>query len=708
MIHVSFIFVDYSKKMIVAGANLISSLALDIREQKWAEFLIVFLAFFLGAKFGQYFFLIAQTSPALIWPPAGIGLAAVLLRGYKMWVPIAAASFLATATSPNDPPLLVIMATTVGQPAGLLLGVYILKKINFSMTFDSVRDVIVFCIGALFFATIAPLIITWAQTVAGVLSDSIYLSWSRGWAGRLLSILILTPLIVTWLTWRPRVKTRGEVLEKILALAILAISIYLLFWSKLAQSLSFIALLLMMVALFWVAIRMNFRTMTLALFLITIFGILGATVGPIGADGFPLNTRLFSIELFLILIAPIFYLFTALSKQHRVALAISRRRSEELEGALHRLEKSDRQKDAFISTLAHELRNPLGAILNSLEFLQMKHLRSEETKEPLGIAVRQSRQIDKMLRSLLDASRVQQGKVELEMQKINAVSIIKRASETIKPLLRKGKQHFTVEIPDAGFEINCDPMRVEQILINLLSNAIKYTEKDGQITLTVSEENDYAVFRVKDTGRGLTSDMIDKIFDLFVQVNQTNSIQGGLGIGLTLSRDLALLHGGTLTVRSAGLGKGSEFTLRIPINTDFYMAKKKQKSESSVKLPKRRRILLVDDNADLVHIFEKILKMLGQDVRSTLDSEQALTEARAFKPDIIFLDIGLPNKDGHELAREFRAEKEFDDATLVALSGYGQPEDKLRSQKSGFDAHLVKPVGIEEIRKILVSGIKND
>ena len=697
-------------------SRAISNIARDLREQNILEFLIVFLAFFIGAKFGQNFFLTAQTSPAVIWPPAGIGLAAVLLRGYKMWVPIAAAAFLASATSPSSPPIVVILAVTIGHTVAPIIATYVFRKLNLSLTFDTVRDVVIFSFGVFFFSMIAPALITSAQVIAGTLIDSAYLSWSRGWAGRLFSMLILTPLILSWFSWRlrnpshPKKSDFKHILEKTSAFLLLAVSIYFLFWSEVAQSLSFLSLLFMMIALIWMSNRMNFRTITLAFFLIATFGIIGAVIAGGGPDRPPLNSRLFSIELFLILVAPIFYLFSAVSKERRTAVAMSRRRSEELETAMNKLEKQDRQKDAFISTLAHELRNPLAAILNSLEFLQMKGLRSEEFKEPLGIAVRQSRQIDKMLRHLLDVSRVQKGKAELEMQKINALSIIKRASETIKPLLRKGKQHFTVEIPDAGFEINCDPMRVEQILVNLLSNAIKYTEKDGQITLTVSEETDYAVFRVKDTGRGLTSDTVDKIFDLFVQVNHTNAIQGGLGIGLTLSRDLAKLHGGTLEAESQGLGKGSVFTLRIPSRLDVNMAKdqKKQKSETLMKLPKRRRVLLIDDNADLVQIFERILKMLGQDVHSILDGERAIEEARAFKPDIIFLDIGLPNKDGHELAREFRAEKEFDDAKLVALSGYGQPEDKLKSQKSGFDGHLVKPVSIEDIREILISGAKFD
>lgn len=700
--------VGYSLKMSQAFSRAVSLLVRDLKGQRSLEFFLVFLAFFLSSKFGQQFFITFQTSPAIIWPSAGIGLAAVLLRGYKMWVPIAAASFLATATSPTAQPLIVILGATIGQTIMLVVGAYALHKLNFINTFETIRDVIVFCVGILFISMIAPTVITASQGMAGTLSDGIYVSWSRGWAGRVLSMLVLTPLLITWLSWRPREKSGRQILEKSLAILLLGASIYLLFWTPLAQNLSFIALLMMMLALFWMALRMNFRTMSLALFLIAAFGIWGAVSVPNAAET-PLNLRLFSIELFIILIAPIFYLFTALVKQHRMALAISRRRSDELETAMSKLEELDRQKDTFISTLAHELRNPLGAILHSLEFLQMEGLPSDERKEPLGIAVRQSRQIDKMLKNLLDTSRAQQGKIALEREDIYAATIVKRAVETSKPLLKKGKQQFTMEMPGSGLRINCDPLRVEQILVNLLSNAIKYTEKGGKIILSVFPENGWAVFRVKDTGRGLARDTIDRVFDLFVQVNQNNEIQGGLGIGLTLSRILAELHGGTLTAESSGLGKGSEFTLRIPVEKDTEMSKeqKKQKEKSPV-LPKRRRILVVDDNADLVNVFKKILTALGQDVHAVLESRQVLAEALSWKPDIIFLDLGMPEKDGYELAREIRAEKKLDKAKLIALSGYGQPEDKSKSQKSGFDAHIVKPVSIEELKELLISGIKND
>ncbi|KKW19996.1 MAG: Multi-sensor hybrid histidine kinase [Parcubacteria group bacterium GW2011_GWA2_51_10] len=692
---------NYSSSMPRFLRTILNTLMRDIREQKILPFLIVFGAFFLGAKFGQYFYLNYETSPALILPTAGIALAAVLLRGYRMWVPIALASLIASLTSPQDPPTIVLLAATLGQTLQPIAGAFFLKKLGFEMTFDRTRDVLFFTGVAFVSATIAPTIIVAAQAAAGSLMDSLYLTWSRGWAGRLLSMLIITPLLLSWLLNNAKSLSRKEVVENMLAFGLLLLSTYLLFWLPIAQSLAFLFLLLLMMTLFWVALRMNFRLMALAFFLITSLGIAGA-IEVADALPMPLNQRLFSIELFMTLIAPIFFLFSALVKERRIALAISRRRAQELEEAMLQLEKSDRAKDEFIATLAHELRNPLAALQHELELIKFLGMRRRGAADSLSAAMRQTKQIDRMLRNLLDTARAQQGKIELRLKAIDAAQVASHAIETVRPLLLSGNQIFTHTVTPKSFFIVCDPMRIEQIIVNLLSNAVKYTAEGGRIEFIVRRQDKVAEFIVKDTGRGIAADMIQKIFDIFVQAAHTNLIQAGLGIGLTLSRNLAQLHGGTLTAVSGGVGKGSEFTLRIPLTNDLAMPHKERKRKAATQKSRTpRRVLVVDDNVDLATAFEKILGMLGHDVRTVHDGNLALKAALEFHPSVVFLDLAMPNKDGYAIAREMRLEPTLEDVSIIALSGYGQEEDRARTAGAGFDGHVVKPISIENIRGIL-------
>lgn len=540
-------------------------IAEDLRNATSRDLLVmgvVFLAIILGAKFGQYIYFVAQISPAIIWIPAGVGVAAVLLGGYRMWVPIALAALLSSATSAGNPSFLTVVFSTLGQTFQPLVGAYLLERWGFDRTFEDHVDVIYLTFAAMLMSAVTPTLVTFGALLSGSLADNAYLNWSRVWAGHVLSIMVLTPFLLTWLRRSPSVAGK-QFFERLTVFLILLITIYLLFWTNLSQSLSFLLLFLHFIPLFWIALRLNFRFMTLAIFLIATIGIAGTIFADISRPT-PLNQRLFSIELYLILIAPIFYLFASLAKERRVAFAISTRRTQELEAAMHRLEDQDRQKDEFISTLAHELRNPLAALLHSLELMQLQGLHTAGARNSMGIAIRQTGQIERMLSSLLDVSRATQGKIALDLKPVPAAELVNQAVETIVPQIEAGRQHFKIDM-QKDFKMTCDPLRIEQILVNLLANSIKYTEPGGYITLSVSRDGNDAVFSVRDTGKGIAPEMLDKIFDMFVQANQAFSIQGGLGIGLTLSRTLSRLHGGTLTAASSGIGKGSEFTLRIPV-----------------------------------------------------------------------------------------------------------------------------------------------
>ncbi len=523
----------------------------------------VFLVLLITAKLGQYLLDSEQISPAVVWAPSGIALAAMLLRGYHMWIPITAAAFLGSITSTAEVHVLVFLAAVLGQALQPVIATYLLRRWNFVPTFESMRHVLVFTLVTLIVCAVIPTLSAGTRYLTETLVDGFYQTWTRIWAAHMFSILVLTPLLLTWILRRPTFTRRGF-FDALLAFSALSASLYLLFWTTLAQSFSFLFLLAMFIVFFWIALRLNFRAMTLAVFLMAAIGMAGPLLSGVETAQ-PINQRLFTIELFVILFAPMFFMFSALVKERRVAFAMSTSRARDLEAALRRLEESDRQKDEFISTLAHELRNPLGALLNSLELIQLQGVRASDTDESLAIAVRQTGQIDKMLRNLLDSSRATQGKIELALEEVEAADLLRNALETIQPILKDGGQILKAELPQKKLHVQCDPLRVEQILVNLLSNAIKYTDRNGRIAVSAERDGTMVVFRVSDTGKGVAPEMIDKIFDIFVQDRRALSIQGGLGIGLTLSRKLAELHGGSVTATSAGLGLGSQFTLRLPL-----------------------------------------------------------------------------------------------------------------------------------------------
>jgi signal transduction histidine kinase len=372
------------------------------------------------------------------------------------------------------------------------------------------------------------------------------------------------------------------------------------------------------------------------------------------------------------------------------------------------LKEAARRKDEFLAVLAHELRNPLAPIRNALQILGLaggQDLTGKEDQRLLKMVDRQVRHLVRLVDDLLEVSRITRGKVHLRKELVDLRVLVENAVETSRPLIDAAGHQLIVSVPSEPLMLEADPVRLVQVLANLLNNAGKYMDPGGHIWLTAQRQGDEVVVRVRDTGIGIPAELLPHIFDLFTQVDRLSGrSQGGLGVGLTVAQSLVNMHGGTIHAHSAGPGRGSEFTVILPLAP----RPSAQRGEEPAGGPQSRalpgyRVLIVDDNRDAAESLGLLLSLLGSEVRVVYDGPAALEAMSREQPAVVLLDIGMPGMDGYEVARRVRQQPALKDVTLIALTGWGQEEDRRRCCEAGFDHHLVKPVEIDVLQALLAS-----
>ena len=366
--------------------------------------------------------------------------------------------------------------------------------------------------------------------------------------------------------------------------------------------------------------------------------------------------------------------------------------------------EADRRKDEFLAMLGHELRNPLSPIVTALQLMGMKEGNAFERERT--IIGRQVEHLVRLVDDLLDVSRITRGKVQLKRGRIDLTAVLAKAVEMASPLLEQRSHHLELPQVSEPLFVDGDPARLAQVLANLLNNAAKYTDPGGRIVVSLAGEGERAVLRVRDNGSGIAPEILPRIFDMFVQEGRSiDRSQGGLGLGLAIVRSLVELHGGTVSVHSEGLGRGSEFRVSLPLAVQRVAAADAHRShapEASVRDASRSvRLLVVDDNQDAAELLTELLDSKGYLTRMALDGPAGLEAAREFRPHIALLDVGLPVMDGYELASRIRQLSTLHDIKLVAITGYGQDSDRLRAHGAGFDVHLVKPIEPGQLLRIL-------
>lgn len=389
-----------------------------------------------------------------------------------------------------------------------------------------------------------------------------------------------------------------------------------------------------------------------------------------------------------------------------------KRLEHELRQRLHELAEADRQKNEFLAMLGHELRNPLAPMHNALHILKRKPASSAVAERAREIMERQLQQLVRLVDDLLDLSRIQGGKVELREEVIDLREPVRRGWETAQAIIDAHGHRLDAQLPSEPYWIKGDSDRLSQVIANLLTNAAKYTDRAGSILLSLQREGEAATVRVRDSGVGIAPDLLPKVFDLFVQGRRTlDRSQGGLGIGLTLVRRLVELHHGTVSVYSEGPGEGSEFVVSLPIAAapldSHDRGANRAEPETGDVAPK---VLVVDDNVDACESTALILMTSGYDVRCLHEGSSVLETALSWHPDAVILDIGLPGMSGLEVCAQLRQHPQFHSTPLAAITGYGQQEDRRRSQQAGFDVHLTKPVNpkalLEWLSQMLGAGAR--
>nr|WP_263430013.1 ATP-binding protein [Nannocystis pusilla] len=379
-----------------------------------------------------------------------------------------------------------------------------------------------------------------------------------------------------------------------------------------------------------------------------------------------------------------------------------REAQDELRRRASELQEADRRKDEFLAMLAHELRNPLSPIQSSLEIMNLQALDDPLTGQCRDVIERQVQQLTRLVDDLLEVSRINTGKIQLQMERIDLATVVLRGIETSRPVVDSKGHRLEFACPPDPVWVRADPTRIAQVVGNLVNNAAKYTEPGGEIVVRLEREDGDAVIRVRDSGIGIPEEMLAEVFDLFTQVNRSlDRSQGGLGIGLALVKRLVGIHGGQVEAHSDGPGLGSEFVVRLPLHDGERVGAEAPPTEKPSVAGPSLRVLVIDDNRDAAELLAALLGMLGHTVQTAADGPSGIEAALAFVPQIVLCDIGLPLLDGYGVVAQLRGRPEFAATRFIALTGYGRAEDRQRSLASGFHAHLIKPVGLAKLKALL-------
>lgn len=671
-----------------------------------AQFLLIGIGYFLAAKLGYFIYFTFHTSPAVIWPPVGIALVVVMLYGYRMWVPIFLGHLAACLTQPQLGFSLVSLISATANTIQPIVMVAVMRSVGFQPDLNKVRNAFILIAASLSLTLIAPFLSAVLQVLIGAMNaDMAILSITRAWAGGIFSATIVVPIVLAWM-WKLRNDYPPRViLELGSALTLLCIGDLLIFWTDFPRFLGIAVIFVLPAILIWFALRFSPRWTTLALFLSAVIGLAGTIIAHPTAN--PINQQLLAVEIYIGMIAAIFYIFVAVVEERRAAALALEKNNRDLQRALDRASREDEAKTEFLAILAHELRNPLAPVISSLELLRMKIEESGRTDllEPLSIAEDHNRIVTQLLDDLLDISRITRKKFRLQPSPVELQKLVRGAMQTVDSFYRSRNHTLTVKTPEKPVYFEGDELRLTQIMVNLLYNAAKYTKPGGSVTITASVERDQELrLSVKDNGIGISKEMIEYIFEPFVQGSKrVEKVGTGLGIGLALTKRLVELHKGTIRAISEGEGKGSEFVITMPITiiNQLPLDRGVDKLRPEIAHGTGKRVLIVDDNEAAARGLSLLLKHFGHAVSSVHTGEAAVRAAEESVPEVVLLDIGLPDIDGYEVARRIRALENGKRIFLIALTGYGLQEDKMKAQAAGFDRHLTKPVSIGEVEKIM-------
>ena len=667
-------------------------------KRQWYAASALFLAYLVAAQIGHY----TYTAPAVIVPGAGIALGILLLEGITLWPAIAAALVLNYLIVGLSPISLVLL--TIGNTLTPMVAAYFLLRFGFNCYMRRTRDMLLFFI-------VAPLasLLTPALGVIALYLNSVFfgttstLTFGGWWVGIITSNFVMALFIARWGVKPTVVRTKKEISELIIAFALFIACAILLYWTPFNNIYGISLVYVLLVPLFWVSLRSGPRFLSLMMFIFAVIGLSGVYWGaPAELSNVALGTRLFQNEIFIDILIVMFYIIVSVEEERKEALRVVSGQIMRLEEVLGEIEGESRAKTDFLAMLAHELRNPLAPVASSIELLRIRNQVSEEGLAVLDVMEGSVKVIKRLLDDLLDISRITQKKITLQKEPFHIGFVARRAIKNLEKKFEDQGQKIVLDLPKVPLMVEADPVRIEQVITNLLGNASKFTPKGGTISLLIKQNGGVAELYIKDSGIGIDPSMLQRIFEPFVQIERGHQGQEGLGIGLALTQKLVEIHGGTIQARSEGKGKGSQFTVHLPLAYSTRI----QESEIIVEPSKKentgtaRTILVVDDNLPAARAIGALLQHDGHVVDYAASGAEVKEKIKTSNHDVIIMDIGLPDTNGYDVARSLR--KEFDyKGFLIALTGYGLDEDKKRAIESGFNVHLTKPIAMKDLRQTL-------
>jgi signal transduction histidine kinase/CheY-like chemotaxis protein len=663
--------------------------------------LVYFVAVKLGLQIGG-----PARRVSVFWPATGVALALLVLRGRRLWPAIFLGGLLADIL--NEAPPIASVGTALAATLEGLLGATLLLRVGFQPAMRRLHDVAsLFLLAATLSTTLGATLGVGSLCLDGVAPWSQFSTlWSMWWVGDASGALVTAPFIFVWVD-QARREWRFDRLSEAMLLLFAMLALSLAVFVDHGTSVPYPVHYLIFPAVIWTALRLG-QHATASL----VFGAMSVTVVATVAGRGPfvrpsVDESVLQVTLFMAVVAVTgLFLGAATAERNRA----ERRRSadyarlrlseERLARQAEELAAADRRKDEFLAVLGHELRNPLAPLQNGLELLSRAGSDPAVLAKTRGLMERQVRHLVRLVDDLLDVARIRSGKIVLALERVDIAVLIGSAVEIARPMIDARRHQLEVHIASPTPWVDADRTRLPQLLANLLNNSAKYTEEGGRITLSAEQTGDTVQVRVRDSGIGMTPEALATVFELFAQVaGPAHAVQGGLGVGLSLARSIAELHGGTLTAYSQGPGTGSEFILRLPAARPP-AAPDHSGNPHATTVP-RRRILVVDDNVDAAESLALILGYGGHEIRTAHGGRDAIRIAQEMRPDVMILDLGMPDMDGYAVARVIRSDPHLAHTRLIALSGYGQPEDLRRTATAGFDAHLIKPVEQAALERVL-------
>ena len=633
---------------------------------------------------------------AHLFPATAIALAVLFFGRLRLWPAVYGTALVATTFSGMTglPLLLVPVAVTLQAIAGA----YLITKADADPLFRHFGDMFYLMVATVAAAFIAPTF----QMIEAALESVPYTTQSfiGDYIAALFGLLVFTPFILRWFAKPAFKRPVGEWLETISVFALLIILDYVLFTLGVQTVFGIPLVYALLFPLFYMALRLRPRFVTLALVVTSFFAILSPLIA--GGESAALSTKLFASESFLIALAVIFYILVSLEEDRRVTVNLINSQLDTFKNALARINSESNAKNNFIAVLGHELRNPLAPIESGIDILKLSGRRDKKEAETLDMMAERMTTIRRLLEDLLDISRISEGKVTVKNETVNLDTALKHAILSTNHHRKELHQTLVVTASDTPLYVLGDSVRLEQVFSNLLTNASKYSDEGDTIRVFVREQDRIAEIEIADEGVGLGPDSLETIFIPFHQLEHKRT-QQGLGIGLALVRSFVEMHRGSVTALSKGLGHGSRFIVRLPllvVRPHAGAGSAPTRAAPETGAGRTLSVLVVDDNDAAAASIGRLLEMHGCSVSYAYNGAQAIEEAVSNPPDVILLDVGLPDIDGYSVAKTLRAQGYA--GRIIALTGYGMPDEKSNDDSGvAIDHHLVKPASLADLKRVM-------